>query len=67
MSIRETVKKVLDNVSGTNSTSKFTFEEKRYENGELHIKKIVKHGEEADKEIAKHLPKFSEFFKDFMK
>lgn len=47
--------------------AKFTYEEQRYKSGELFIKKIVKNGDEAEKEIEKHSEVLSSLVSDFIK
>ena len=63
MSLKETINRLFT------STSKITYEEKVYKDGHLYIKKEVKEGVEAEKEINKHMDSMSKtvekFFRDF--
>ncbi len=63
MSIKETINRLFT------STAKITYEEKIYKDGHLYIKKEVKEGVEAEKEINKHMDSMSKavdkFFKGF--
>jgi len=54
------------NKIGKKTTKKFVYEEKIYKNGELYIKKVVKHGDEANEEIEKSLKSSNKMFNEFM-
>lgn len=47
------------------SQAKVMIEEKTFKDGELYIKREVKHGVEAEKEIEKHSTSMSKWIDDF--
>ena len=70
----EFLNKIAKNIRNKKEST-FVYEEKIYKDGELHIKREIKHGADAEKEIQKHSLSLNEkiskliddFFTDFWK